>query len=139
MAAENVFVDLRSAEKPITHRRLDHRGTHSVDPDTILSSFQRRRLGQPNHSVVARTVGPCARRTNQARNRRHVYDGSATALLEHLPNLVLHGKPDALEIDVDGPIPVLFGLSGDGHPDTFNAGVVESDVEAAKPVDRLPD
>ena len=107
----NVFVNLWSAKEPLRHWRFDHCGTHCVDPDSTFSGFERGGFGETNHSMFARTIGRCPSRTHQPSNRRHVYDSSATALLEHLPNFVLQAKPDALEIDVDGPIQVFFGLS----------------------------
>src|SRR5271165_5486812 len=86
--------------------------------------------------MFARTIRACPSRTNQAHDRGHVYNGAATALLEHLPNLVLQAEPDAFEIDLDGPIPVFFGLSGDGYPNTLDPGVIEGDVQAAKSLHR---
>ncbi len=77
--------------------------------------------------------------TDQAGNRRHVYNSSAAALLEHLPNFVLQAEPDTFEIDLDGPIPVFFGLSDDGRPDTLDSGVIEGDIQAAKSLHRLLD
>src|SRR5271154_3047946 len=124
MATNNVLVNLWSAKKAVSHRRFDHCGTDSIDPNSTFGGFQCAALRQTNHSMFARAIGRSPSRTGQARNRRHVYDGSARALLEHLHNFVLQAEPDALEIDADGPVPVLFGLLDDRHPNSLDPGII---------------
>ena len=89
MEADRVFVELRRAKNALAHRRFDHRRTHNIYPDTISRIFKRSGLGQSDYSMFACNIRCGPRRTHQARNRRHVDDGSATALLEHLPKFVL--------------------------------------------------
>src|SRR5208282_6114642 len=135
---KNVLVNLRSAKEPFSHGRFDGSRTHCINPNSTPSGFQRSGLRQSQHSMFTRTVHCCSRRTDQTGNRRHVYNRSAAALLEHLQNLVLQAEPDALEIDVDGPIKVFFGLIDDWYPNALDPSIIEGDVQAAKFLHRLP-
>jgi len=110
MATDNVFAGRRSAKAPIGHGRFDKSGAHCVNPNPALRIFQRGGFRQADHSVLARTIGGHPSRTDQPYNRCHIYNCPATTLLEHLLNLVLQAEPDALEIDVDGSIPIFFGF-----------------------------
>src|SRR5437763_14620451 len=81
--------------------------------------------------MFRRTVNPNSRDPNYACDRRTVYDGAATCL-QHLGNLVLHGKPDAFDIDVHHRVEVSFGLIDKRRLHVaFNAGVVEGDIKTA--------
>src|SRR5579862_1707624 len=132
MTTNNVFLDPRDTKKPIRHRRFGESSAHRIDPNPGLSSFQRGSLCQPYHSMLARTIGRSPGGTDQACNRRHVDDGSGTALAKHLPNLVLETKPDTLEIDGDRLIPIVLGLSNNGRQDTLDARVIEGNVQTPK-------
>src|SRR5258705_5905482 len=134
-----VRLDLRPAENAFTHRRLDHRGTYDVHPNAAASGFKRGGLGQSHHAVLARAVGCETSGANQPGYRRHVHDGSAPALLEHLLNLVLQTKPCAFEIDVNGAVPILLGLFGDRDERSLDPGIVERDIQAAKLFYRFAD
>ena len=114
MKTESKLVDSWLLVGTLGHRRLDHRRAHDVYSDSASGVFERGRLCEPNHAVLARAIGSCPRQTHKPRHGRHVYDRSATALLEHLPDLVLEAKPNAFEINVDGAIPVFLGLFADG-------------------------
>jgi len=88
--------------------------------------------------VLARAVRSCPRGTDEARDGRHVDDNSA-ALLEHLLNFVLQAKPHAFQIDVDGAVPVFFGLFGNGAPALLDPGVIERNIQTAKLFHRFLD
>jgi hypothetical protein len=49
------------------------------------------------------------------------------------------GQERALEVDVEGAVPLLRRQILDGCPDPVDAGVREDDVEAAETIDRGPD
>src|SRR5207245_8486979 len=91
--------------------------------------FERGRLRQPHHAMLASAIRGCPSGANPTCDGGHVDDGS---LLEHLLNFALQAKPDAFEIDVDGAIPVFFGLFGDGAPAPLDPGVIERNIQAAK-------
>ena len=81
-------------------RRQNHPRTDGVDTNAPFGIFQCRRLREPNDAMFAGNVGH-ASRADQVTHGRHVHDGAAAALVQHLANLILHTQPDALEIDVD--------------------------------------
>src|ERR1700691_638802 len=137
MQSENLLMNLGGAKDPFSHRRLTHRGTHSVNPNSTSSRFQCGALRQPQYSMFTRTVSCRSSRTDQTGNRRHVYNRSATTLFEHLPNFVFQAEPYALEINADGLIPGFFRLIDDRHPNTLGPGIVECDVQAAKSLHHL--
>jgi RHS repeat-associated protein len=137
MEIDYELVGFRIAIGTLGHKRLDHRWAHDVYPDASSGIFERSGLRQPDHAVLARAIRSCPRQTYQARGGRHVYDSSTTALLEHLPNFVLEAEPNAFEIDVDRTIPVFFGLLVDGCPSALDPGIIEGDIQAAKPLDRF--
>jgi hypothetical protein len=56
-----------------------------------------------------------------------------------LRDFVFEGEPDTFEIDVDGAVPIFFGLFRDGNAFALNARVIEGDVEAAKFFDSFVD
>ena len=82
--------------------------------------------------MFAGDVDACARKALNAGDGRHVDDGAASALFEHLLNFVFEAEPEAFEIDVVDVVPVFFGLLDERNPTAFDARVVESDVEAAE-------
>src|SRR5438045_5000039 len=127
MEAQGILFHVRRAENAFTHRRFDHCRTYRIDPNAIARGFERGGLGEADHAMLAGAVCGRTRRTDPARDRRHVDDGPATALLEHLPNLVLQAKAHTVEIDVDGALPVFFRLVHDRYPSTLDAGIVKRD------------
>src|SRR4029434_4935248 len=81
--------------------------------------------------MFRRTVKPNSREPDYACDRRTVYDGAATCL-QHLRDLVLHGKPDAFNINVHHRVEVGFSVIDErGLHVAFDAGVVEGDIETA--------
>lgn len=105
----------------------------------LRAFFERGGLCQSHHAVLARAVRGGPGGTHQAGDGRHVDDGSATALLEHLLNFVLQAKPGAFEVDVDGAVPVFFGLFGDGDPVPLDPGIIERHIQAPKLLHRFLD
>ena len=55
-------------------------------------------LVRPMHAVLGGVVGGAARQPDQPAERRAV-DDRAAALFAHLPQLVLHARPDAAQVD----------------------------------------
>src|SRR5437763_13294812 len=81
--------------------------------------------------MFRRTVNPNSREPDYACDRRTVYDGAATCL-QHLWDLVLHGKPDAFDVNVHHRVEVGFSvIDKRGLHVAFNAGVVKGDIETA--------
>src|SRR5437016_21685 len=81
--------------------------------------------------MFRRTVNPNSRESDYACDRRTVYDGAATCL-QHLGDLVLHGKPDAFDINAHHYVEVRFSVIDKRRLHVaFNAGVVEGDIETA--------
>jgi hypothetical protein len=139
MAINNVLTDRWSAKDAISHGRFSKPGAHCINPNSALRIFQRGGLRQTDHSMFAGTIGCDPGSTDQAYNRCHIYDSSATTLPKHLPDLVFQAEPYAFEIDGDGAIPVFFGLSDDGSLDTLDSGVIEGYIQAAESLHNLLD
>src|SRR6266478_7947853 len=132
MEAERELLHLRCAPETLAHRCFDHRRTHDIYSNAASRVFERGGLRQPHHAMLASAIRGCPSGANPTCDGGHVDDGSTTALLEHLLNFVLQAKPDAFEIDVDGAIPVFFGLLGSGAPAPLDPGVIEGNIQAAK-------
>ena len=71
-------------------------------------------------------------------HRCRVYD-RATTLLRHMRDLVLHAKPDALQIHRDRPVPIVFGQCRDASTRAFNPGIIMREVERAVQINCAPD
>src|SRR5436189_1448810 len=81
--------------------------------------------------MFRRTVNPNSREPDYACDRGTIYDGAATCL-QHLGDLVLHGKPDAFDINAHHRIEIGFSLIDERWLHlAFDAGVVEGDIETA--------
>src|SRR5258705_3570278 len=81
--------------------------------------------------MFRRTVNPNSRKSDYACDRRTVYDGAATCL-QHLGDLILHGKPNAFNINVHHRVEVGFSVIDKfGLHVALDAGVVEGDIEMA--------
>jgi len=137
METEGKLIHLRSPENAFTHGCFDDSGADGVNANPFGRVFKCGAFGQADDAVLGRAVRRRSRRANPSGDRRHVDDSSARTLLQHLLQLVLQAEPDALEIDGDGAIPVVFGLLCDWNPVAFNSCVVKGDVEAAVLVDGL--
>src|ERR1700730_14167381 len=129
MEAEDKFIYFWVGECTIGHGRLDHCGAYRVYADATVCGFKCGGPGEPDNAVLARAIGSCSSRTYQARDRRHVYNRAPAALLKHLANFVFEAQPRALEIYVNGAIPVFFRLFDDGNPGAFDAGIIEGHIE----------
>src|SRR5450432_1274489 len=139
MLADDGFVDFWCPKDSRSHWCFNRCGRHRVDPNPVPSGFQCCGLGQPDYAMFAGGICCCAGRSDLAENRCHVHYSPATTLLKHLTNFELKGEPDTLEVDVDGAIPILFGLSDDRYPNAFNPGVIEGDVQATEFLRRFLD
>ena len=101
----------------------------------MLSGRSRgRRIGETDDAELGGAVGGAAREALDPGARGGV-DDRAAAVLEQERDLVLHAQEDAREVDVDDPVPVVFGDVGGRCGAEFDAGVVERDVETAERVD----
>jgi hypothetical protein len=82
--------------------------------------------------VFACDVDARAGKTLYASDGRHVDDGAATTLFDHLLYFIFQAEPRAFEIDVNGLVPFFFGLLDDRDPMALDARVVEGIVKAPK-------
>ena len=124
-----LVVGFTSPDEAPHHGRVYDAGADGVDPDAVAGVLQRGGLGQPDHRVLAGDVGRQPPRSHQPCRRSGVDDGPA-ALRHHLRNLMLQAQPNALEIDVYQPVPVVFGvlMQTAGHV-ALDAGVVVGAVQ----------
>ena len=60
-------------------------------------------------------------------------------MVQHPRDLVLHGKPDAFDIDVHHRVVVGFGLLSERSHVALDAGVVKSQIESSVFADRMLD
>ena len=129
--ADREWFHFRGAEEAFAHGGFDDRWADGVDADAFGGGFEGSALREREYAVLAGAISCCAGRADKASDGRHVDDGSACALLQHLLDFILEAEPDAFEVDGDGAVPVFLGLLCNRNPRAFNAGVVEGDVEAA--------
>src|SRR6266404_5616642 len=57
---------------------------------------------------------------------------SITAGQTALTRILFEAQPGAFEIDVDDGVPIFLGLFDDGLPLSFDACIIEGQIEAAK-------
>src|SRR4029453_15947549 len=80
--------------------------------------------------MFCRYLGAYAWIRNGARNRRGVYDCTATGF-EHVQNLVLHTKEDALQIDSNNFIEALLFKLSQRRSNGKNSGIVKCVMQRA--------
>ena len=122
----------------VEHRRRDNRRTDRVDANVLVDVLDRGGFGETDDSVLARHVGRHVGLRQNPDGRGGVNDRAA-ALVEHDRYLLLHAQPDALEIDVDDPVPVLLADLMGRRLSRFDAGVVVGHVKPPVCGQRLAD
>ena len=100
-----------SPRKPLSaaaaqHRSVDEARRHGVDGDAAWSVLERQGLGQSVHCGLRGHVGRHVGRTRVGARRRDV-DDAAPARLDHVGQHRLDAVEDAVEVDVDHPLPPL--------------------------------
>src|SRR5579859_4309092 len=78
------------------HRGVDQPWADAIHADIFLRELEGCRFRQSHNTMLRRIVGGEPFDRDQSGGRSSVND-CATALLEHLRDLVLHAEPDALE------------------------------------------
>ena len=135
MLGKHGFAEGRIGEGAIGHGSFDDGRANGVDANFGGGAFESGCFREAEHAVFAGDIDACPRKTLNAGDGRHVDDGAAFALLDHLLNFVFEAEPESFQIDVVDVVPVFFGLIDERNPDAFDAGVVEGDVEAAEFLD----
>src|SRR6266851_2842556 len=92
----------------------------------------------PGATALTRTPNAAASSAALAHGRRQI-DDAASSLRLHHPQLVLHAEQHAEHVGVEGGGVAVGGLLGHRAGLALGAGVVDGDVEAAEPGDRLVD
>ena len=117
------------------HRGLDPARRHGIDADAMRCVFQRSRARERNHGSLGRRV---KREPGigiaHAAHRGVVDDRSAAASRQHGCDLGLHRQEYGADIRAKHAVEHVVRLLGERCPPLLNAGVVESDVEAAEMV-----
>src|SRR5882724_7013371 len=139
METEGELPGFWGAEEAFAHWRLDDGRTDSIDTNAFGCRFKSGAFREADDAVLCGAVGGGSSRSDETRDGRHVDDGSARALLQHLLNFVLQAEPDTLEVDGEGAVKVFLRLFSNRNAVAFNAGVVEANVEAAEFLDGLLD
>src|SRR4029450_2603921 len=125
-----ILFHIHAIGEPIDHLSVDHGRIDRVDANPLRGVFQSGAFRESDDRMFGRSIDPNSREPDYARDRRAVYDGAA-ALLQHPRDLVLHGKPDAFDINIHHRVEVGFSLLGEWPRVALNTGVVESDIEPA--------
>jgi hypothetical protein len=128
-----------SAVSPVTrlnHDGVDDPGADGVDADVRPRVVQRGGLREANHGVLRSDVRGSAGEADDAGTGGGVHDGAA-AVPQHQRDLVLHAEEYAPDVDGEDPVALLLADVGRRLGRLFDAGVVERDVDAPEPVDRL--
>jgi hypothetical protein len=87
-------------------RGVDEAGGHRVHGDAARPVLQRKRLGEPVHRRLGRHVGRHERLSRMSARRGDVHDPAPPGL-DHVGQHGLNAVEDAVEVDVDHPLPVL--------------------------------
>src|SRR2546421_3076150 len=114
---------------------VDEAGADRVDGDAVRREFDGQRLGQADHTVLARGVGHGQLHALLSTGGGDVDDPPPAAFTRTRALQPAAGHPEhAVEIDVDEPFPRLVRqlVGGSAAPHT---GVVDQDVDAAELAD----
>jgi len=130
-----VFLCLR---KVVEHSGFHRARANDVDPNARSGEFDRRRLRDAFHGVLAADIRGRTRATDFAVSRRDVND-AAFALQKHCPNLVLHAEKHTEHIRVEDGLIVLGAYICGGFGIAHGASVIDGNVETSETSDDLVD
>ena len=130
-----VFPRLRKA---VEHSRFHWTRANDVHANACAGEFDRRRLRDAFHGVLAADIHRRGRAADFAVRRRDVNDAAFT-LRKHSPNLVLHAQKHTKHIGVEDGLIVLGGYIGSRTGSALGASVIDGNVEATETSDGLVD
>ena len=131
MHGADTFTGSGVTESAIGHGSFDNGWTDSINANLCGGAFDGGDFGKADDTVFAGDVNAGAGKAHDSGDRRHIDDGTACALLRHLLNFIFEAEEEAFEIDVMDVVPVFLGLVSEGNPCSFDACIVERDVQAA--------
>src|SRR5579885_450423 len=119
----------------VENRRVDSAWADAVDADLVLGGFERDRAREIDDAGLGRAVRMRTVAAGEPGHRSWRYDGTA-ADPAHLGNRMLHPEEHPAQQDGLRAIPIFDRGVLDTSERAAQAGVVESDVEAAELPDR---
>ena len=120
----------KTSLKPAHHQGFCRAGVDRIDPDIIRCTFQRGIAHQANYRMFAGGVGTDATRALNTRGRRSHHNAAAAALA-HGSKGILHGQPDALDVDGHDLVKHQLVIIHHRQHRALNTGIGEEDINTA--------
>src|ERR1700733_7496423 len=115
----------------VEHSRFHRAGANDIHTNSCAGEFERRRLRNAFHGVLAADIHRSRRSTDFAVSRRDVHD-AALALPKHRPNLVLHAQKYTEHIGVEDGLISFGGYIGSGTGIAHCASIIDGNVQTTE-------
>src|ERR1700722_4570113 len=122
----------------VEHSRFHRARANDIDTDACAGEFERRRLRNAFHSVLAADIHCRSWAADLAIRRRDVHN-AAFALPKHGPNLVLHAQKYTEHIGVEDVLIRFGSYIGSGAGIADRSSVIDGNVQTTETSNGLVD